>query len=103
MAQQIVSLKHKTGTYEGNAYDNYMRSLYFRLKLWDCLHLWIKKEKRSYAIICATDNLTVDMNLIAMQILNVMEIVKLANILFNLHIVTIVPDVLKLSQMCDIM
>lgn len=23
MAQQIVSLKHKTGTYEGNAYDNY--------------------------------------------------------------------------------
>ena len=29
MAQQIVSLKHKTGTYEGNAYDNYMRSLYF--------------------------------------------------------------------------
>lgn len=60
MAQQIVSLKHKTGTYEGNAYDNYMRSLYFRLKLWDCLHLWIKKEKRSYAIICATDNLKVN-------------------------------------------
>ncbi len=24
MAQQIVSLKHKTGTYEGNAYDNYI-------------------------------------------------------------------------------
>ncbi len=24
MAQQIVSLKHKTGTYEGNAYDNYV-------------------------------------------------------------------------------
>ena len=46
---------------------------------------------------------TVDMNLIAMQILNVMKIVKLANILFNVHIVTIVPDVLKLSQMCDIM
>lgn len=43
------------------------------------------------------------MNLIAMQILNVMGIVKLANILFNVHIVTIVPDVLKLSQMCDIM
>ena len=43
------------------------------------------------------------MNLIAMQILNVMEIVKLANILFNVHIVTIVPDALKLSQMCDIM
>lgn len=24
MAQQIVSLKHKTGTYEGNVYDNYI-------------------------------------------------------------------------------
>ena len=36
-------------------------------------------------------------------LLTVMEIVKLANILFNVHIVTIVPDVLKLSQMCDIM
>lgn len=24
MAQQIVSLKHKTGSYEGNSYDNYI-------------------------------------------------------------------------------
>ena len=24
MAQQIISLKHKTGSYEGNSYDNYI-------------------------------------------------------------------------------